>query len=144
MFTLQQPSDVCHIAMQMRNEPAGKELKEALEFYVTDMYASVKTRVMELKDFDRIHVKPGQSVSVSFELTPYQLSLLNDKMDCVVEPRRFKISVGGVSPEFVNGAKRGDGIHYELDPQQSKLIPFQLDDHDGDISFVTKYRIVHL
>ena len=210
-----QELDNGNVSVQVTVKNTGSRAgDEVVQLYVTDMYASVKTRVMELKDFDRIHVEPGQSVRVSFELTPYQLSLLNDKMDRVVEPGRFKISVGGVSPEYVannqikdsvrysdsthgvsvmldyvhafaadfslsidrvdtnvqehkrtvwlkvlnrgtltdtgqvelyvNGAKRGDGIHYELDPQKSKLIPFQLDDHDGDISFVTKYRIVHL
>ena len=34
---------------------------EVAQLYVTDMYASVKTRVMELKDFARIHLQPGES-----------------------------------------------------------------------------------
>ena len=38
---------------------------EVAQLYVTDMYASVKTRVMELKDFDRIYLQPGESKTVS-------------------------------------------------------------------------------
>lgn len=58
---------------------------EVVQLYVTDMYASVKTRITELKDFARISLQPGESKNISFELTPYDLSLLNDRMDRVVE-----------------------------------------------------------
>ena len=74
---------------------------EVAQLYVTDMYASVKTRVMELKDFARIHLQPGESKTVSFEMTPYDISLLNDRMDRVVEKGEFKIMVGGMSPDYV-------------------------------------------
>ena len=58
------------------------------------MYASVKTRVMELKEFQRLALKKGESQEVEFVLSPYQLSLLNDNMDRVVEAGEFKIMVG--------------------------------------------------
>lgn len=74
---------------------------EVAQLYVTDMYASVKTRVMELKDFVRIHLQPGESKTVSFEMTPYDISLLNDRMDRVVEKGEFKIMIGGMSPDYV-------------------------------------------
>lgn len=74
---------------------------EVVQLYVTDMYASVKTRVVELKDFTRVHLQPGESKTVSFELTPYEFSLLNDQMDRVVEKGEFKISIGGISPDYV-------------------------------------------
>ncbi|MDR2682339.1 MAG: glycoside hydrolase family 3 C-terminal domain-containing protein, partial [Dysgonamonadaceae bacterium] len=41
---------------------------EVVQLYVTDMYASVKTRVMELKDFERITLEPGASRIVRFTL----------------------------------------------------------------------------
>lgn len=73
---------------------------EVVQLYVTDMYASVKTRVTELKDFMRIRLAPGETKAVSFVLSPYQLSLLNEEMDRVVEAGDFKILVGGKSPSF--------------------------------------------
>ena len=85
---------------------------EVVQLYVTDMYASVKTRVMELKDFQRIHLSPGESKEVSFTLTPYQLSLLNDNMDRVVEPGEFKIMVGGQSPAFKAGDKIKNSVNF--------------------------------
>ena len=74
---------------------------EVAQLYVTDMYASVKTRVMQLKGFERISLEPGQTKTVTFTLTPYDLSLLNVDLDRVVEPGEFKIMVGGMSPDFI-------------------------------------------
>lgn len=86
---------------------------EVAQLYVTDMYASVKTRVMELKDFTRLHLKPGETKMVDFTLTPYQLSLLNDQMDRVVEKGEFKIMVGGKSPSYVATDKIKDSVGFE-------------------------------
>jgi beta-glucosidase len=85
---------------------------EVVQLYVTDMYSNVKTRVMELKDFDRIHLDPGETQTVTFTLTPYQLSLLNDRMDRVVEPGDFKINVGGKSPSYRAGDRIKDSVAY--------------------------------
>jgi beta-glucosidase len=89
-----------------------REGDEVIQLYVTDMYASVKTRVMELKDFQRIHLKAGESQEVGFALTPYQLSLLNDNMDRVVEPSQFRIMVGGRSPDFTAADKIKNSVGY--------------------------------
>lgn len=87
---------------------------EVVQLYITDMYASIKTRVMELKDFTRVHLQPGESQRIFFELTPYELSLLNDCMDRVVEKGEFKICVGGVSPQYVAGDYRiKDSVGYK-------------------------------
>ncbi|MDR2472755.1 MAG: glycoside hydrolase family 3 C-terminal domain-containing protein [Tannerella sp.] len=85
---------------------------EVVQLYLTDMYASVKTRVMELKDFERITLAAGESETVAFTLSPYQLSLLNDKMDRVVEPGDFKICVGGRSPSYKAGDRIKESVGY--------------------------------
>ena len=107
-----------NINVQAKVTNTGKTVgDEVIQLYVTDMYASVKTRVMELKDFTRIKLQPGQSETVSFVLTPYQLSLLNDKMDRVVEKGQFKIMLGGVSPSYVATDKIKDSVGYEDETQ---------------------------
>ncbi len=85
---------------------------EVVQLYVTDMYSSVKTRIMELKDFTRITLPAGGSKEVTFQLTPYQLSLLNDQMDRMVEPGTFKIMVGGHSPSFVAHDRIKDSVGF--------------------------------
>ena len=100
-----------HVAATVTNtgETAGDEV---VQLYITDLYASVKTRVMELKDFIRIHLLPGQSRTVSFTLTPYELSLLNDRMDRVVEKGAFKLMVGGKSPNYLATDKIKDSVGF--------------------------------
>ncbi|MDR0422673.1 MAG: glycoside hydrolase family 3 C-terminal domain-containing protein, partial [Proteiniphilum sp.] len=86
--------------------------EEVVQLYVTDMYATVKTRVMELKNFDRVFLPAGETKTVTFTLTPYELSLLNDSMDRVVEPGEYKIMVGGRSPSCKAGDRIKDSIGY--------------------------------
>lgn len=90
---------------------------EVTQLYVTDMYASIKTRVVELKDFERIHLQPGEKKTVNFTLTPYRLSLLNEHMDRVVEAGEFKIMVGGTSPLYVANDRIKDSLKYRDNKQ---------------------------
>jgi beta-glucosidase len=90
---------------------------EVVQLYVTDMYASVKTRVMELKGFDRVALHPNETKTVDFILTPYQLSLLNDRMDRVVESGEFKINVGGKSPSYRAADRIKDNVKYNSDAE---------------------------
>ena len=110
--TTQKEDGIVTVQAQVTN--VGKmQGDEVVQLYVTDMYASVKTRVMELKDFERISLAPGETKAVEFELAPYQLSLLNDQMDRVVEPGEFKILVGGHSPSFAAADKIKDSIGFK-------------------------------
>ena len=90
---------------------------EVVQLYITDMYASVKTRVMELKDFDRVTLSPGETKTVNFILTPYQLSLLDDQMDRVVESGEFLINVGGKSPSYKAGDRIKNTVAYRSESE---------------------------
>lgn len=78
---------------------------EVAQLYVTDTLTSVITPVIELKGLKRVSLKKGEKKTVTFELTPYQLSFLNADMERVVEPATFRIHVGSVSPEFPSGSE---------------------------------------
>ena len=112
----QQPNGNVNISADVKNV-GSRAGDEVAQLYVTDMYGSVKTRVLELKDFARIHLQPNETKTVSFTLTPYQLSLLNDHMDRVVEAGDFKIMVGGTSPSYVAKDRIKDSLNY---PDKSK------------------------
>jgi len=90
----------------------GRDGDEVVQLYTCDMVSSVDTPVSELKAFDRVHIMAGEKKTVSFELTPYQLSLLDGNMDRVLEPGRFKVMVGGVSPWGKPGDRFKDRIGY--------------------------------
>ena len=67
---------------------------EVVQLYVRDDHASVTRPVLELKHFKRVSLEPGARTTVSFELTPRDLSFWNIDMERVVEPGTFTISAG--------------------------------------------------
>jgi beta-glucosidase len=52
----------------------------------------------QLQGFKRIHLAPGATQTVTFPLTPYQLSLIDDLGRRVVWPGEFQLYVGGRQP----------------------------------------------
>jgi beta-glucosidase len=72
---------------------------EVAQLYITDEIASVSTPVIELEGIKRISLRAGEEGRVTFDLTPYQLSLLDADMVRRVEPGIFRIHVGGASPD---------------------------------------------
>jgi beta-glucosidase len=53
--------------------------------------------VKELKGFERITLLPGETKTVSLEITPEHLAFYNIDMKYVVEPGEFEIMVGNSS-----------------------------------------------
>jgi beta-glucosidase len=53
----------------------------------------------ELRGFTRIHLAAGESKRVSFTLTERDLSLIDLSGKRVLEPGRFRVSVGGSQPD---------------------------------------------
>ena len=76
-----------------------REGDEVAEMYIHQRVASVTRPVMELRGFQRVHLKPGEKTTVKFPLTPRALSLVNADMHWVVEPGAFDVMVGPSSAE---------------------------------------------
>lgn len=67
---------------------------EIAQLYIHDLVSSVTRPVLELKDFRRISLAPGESKVINFTITPDKLSFLGLDMKPVVEPGTFDIMVG--------------------------------------------------
>jgi beta-glucosidase len=67
---------------------------EVVQVYIRDLVSSVTRPIMELKDFKRISLSPGESKTVEFVITPDKLSFLDLHMNRTVEPGWFDIMVG--------------------------------------------------
>jgi beta-glucosidase len=67
---------------------------EVVQLYIRDQVSSVTRPVKELRGFARVTLKPGESQNVRFTLGPEELSLIDRRMQRVVEPGRFDIMVG--------------------------------------------------
>ncbi len=72
--------------------------EEVVQLYVTDLEASVQSPICALKGFERLHLKPGQSRTVTFTITPEMMSVVDENGDSVLESGQFKITIGGCSP----------------------------------------------
>lgn len=86
---------------------------EVAQLYLTDMQSCVSTPITNLKGFKRITLNPKEQKEVIFVLTPYDLSLLDEKLYRRVEKGLFRVFIGGASP--INEKKnefRKAGLHY--------------------------------
>jgi beta-glucosidase len=72
---------------------------EVVQLYVRDDVASVTRPVMELRDFQKIHLQPGEAREVTFTLVPDDLAFYDRDMAWVIEPGTFTVFVGGSSAD---------------------------------------------
>ncbi|MGO4710834.1 glycoside hydrolase family 3 C-terminal domain-containing protein, partial [Chryseobacterium sp. 2TAF14] len=75
----------------------SKAGSEVVQLYVKDLLASVSRPIIELKGFQKVHLKPGESKQVSIEVPVKELQFLDKKMIWVVEKGTYRIFVGNSS-----------------------------------------------
>ncbi|MEP7074594.1 MAG: glycoside hydrolase family 3 N-terminal domain-containing protein [Acidobacteriota bacterium] len=73
---------------------------EVVQLYTHDMVSSVTTYEKNLRGFRRITLRAGEKQTVTFTLTPADLSLWNEAMRFVEEPGWFKVMVGSGSEDI--------------------------------------------
>ncbi|CAN5771242.1 beta-glucosidase BglX [soil metagenome] len=71
--------------------------KEVVQLYTRDMVGSIARPVKELKGFQKISVKAGESKTVSFTISAHDLKFYNSELKYAAEPGDFKIFIGGNS-----------------------------------------------
>jgi beta-glucosidase len=71
--------------------------KEVVQLYIRDVVGSVTRPVKELKGFQKIDLKAGESKTVSFKITPDDLKFYNYDLKYDWEPGEFQIMIGGNS-----------------------------------------------
>jgi beta-glucosidase len=80
---------------------------EVVELYVKDLDASCTVPHHDLRGFERITLAPGESREVAFELDARALSLIDEQGRRVLEPGRFRITLGGSQPDSRSVALMG-------------------------------------
>ncbi|MCW1735328.1 glycoside hydrolase family 3 N-terminal domain-containing protein [Anaerorudis cellulosivorans] len=73
---------------------------EVVQLYVRDNVSSVTTPPIQLKDFQRIFIKKGETEAITFTLTADDLSLYNQQMMRTVEPGEFTVMIGTASNDI--------------------------------------------
>ncbi len=69
------------------------DAKEVVQLYVRDLVASLARPVRELKGFEKIELKAGETKTVTFELTSVELGFWNLENKYITEPGEFQIWV---------------------------------------------------
>ena len=89
-------SETIEITLKVTN--TGKfEGEEVVQLYLHDQFGSVVRPIKELKGFQKVFLKKGESKELSFVLTVDDLRFYNDKLQYVYEPGEFKLFIGGSS-----------------------------------------------
>jgi beta-glucosidase len=74
-----------------------REGTEVVQLYIRDQVSSVTRPVKELKGFQKISLKPGETRTVALDITPESLAFYDVNLRYVVEPGEFDILVGNSS-----------------------------------------------
>lgn len=72
----------------------SRDAYEVVQLYMRDPAASIARPVKELKGFNRIMLKAGESKEVTFDITEKELSYYNAEGRQVFEPGKFDIMLG--------------------------------------------------
>ncbi|GAB3338381.1 beta-glucosidase BglX [Marivirga atlantica] len=93
------------ISVELKNtgEFDGKEI---VQLYIHDEVASIVRPLKELKRFELVDIKKGETKTVQFTLTEDDLGFYNNQGKFIIEPGAFKVMVGessikGLKGEFV-------------------------------------------
>jgi beta-glucosidase len=80
--------------------------EEVVQLYVHDRVASITRPVRELKGFRKLHIQPGQTVDVTFEITRRDLEFVGLDKRWLAEPGDFDVWIAPSSGvAFESGAK---------------------------------------
>jgi Beta-glucosidase-related glycosidases len=72
----------------------SREGKEVVQLYIRDLVGSSTRPVKELKHFEKIDLKAGESKTVNFKITVDDLKFFNSELKYVAEPGDFKVFIG--------------------------------------------------
>ena len=85
-----------HVTVDVTNT-GSREGDEVAQLYLREDFTSVETPRRSLKGFSRIHLKPQETKTVTFDVPQDQLAVWNADGKWVVEPGNVTIWVGGSS-----------------------------------------------
>jgi beta-glucosidase len=73
---------------------------EVAQLYTRQVVSSVTTYEKNLRGFDRVHLEPGETRTLTFTLRPDDLSIWDRNMHFVVEPGKFRVMIGAASEDI--------------------------------------------
>lgn len=68
--------------------------KEVVQLYIRDVVGTVTRPLKELKGFEKVNIKKGETKTITFNITVEDLKFYNSDLDFVAEPGKFHVFVG--------------------------------------------------
>jgi beta-glucosidase len=87
------PHESTHALLDVTNT-GKREGQEVVQMYIRDLVSSVTRPVKELKGFAKVSLPPGETKTVTLDITPAALAFYDIHTEYVVEPGEFEIMVG--------------------------------------------------
>lgn len=88
------------VTCQIKN--TGKyDAYETVQLYTRDLVASLCQPIRQLKGFQKVWIKAGESATVTFTLTPADLAFCHEDMTTYAEPGEFQLWVSADSQQGV-------------------------------------------
>lgn len=94
------PGVPLHLTVTVTND-GNYDGSETAQLYIRDMVASVAQPVKELKGFQKVFLKKGESKTLHFILTADDLKFYDQQGKWIYEPGAFKVFVGGNSRDVL-------------------------------------------
>lgn len=85
-----------NVAVAVKNTGA-KDGAEVVQLYIRDLVGSITRPVKELKGFQKIWLKAGESRDLTFTISEEDLKFYNSDLNFVSEPGDFKVFIGSNS-----------------------------------------------
>lgn len=93
------PDESIHVEVELRNT-GSRAGDEVVQMYIRDRVSSVTRPIKELKAFQRVHLAPGETRQVRFEINESALAFYNQTMEYGVEPGEFEVMIGNNSVDL--------------------------------------------
>ena len=121
-------TQTAHVKVSCRVTNTGSVAgDEVVQLYVNDVVSSTTTYEKNLRGFERIHLLPGESKEITFNIVPDDLILINEQKERVVEPGEFKVMVGSSYEDI----RLADSFYYRSDIAT-----------DGDLQPIEKGKMI--
>ncbi len=91
------------LTIQIDLENTGKmDGEEVVQLYIRDLVCSIARPVKELKGFQKVPVKAGETKTITFRLTEDDLFYYDNNYEKILEPGEFEVMIGGNSEYIIS------------------------------------------
>ena len=87
------PGDVVTYTFEVTNT-GKREGATVIQMYVQDVTASMSRPVKQLRGFEKVNLKPGETQTISFPIDVEALKFWNQQMKYDAEPGKFNVFIG--------------------------------------------------